>query len=380
MDARHEHRDLVSVYGAVALSWGKGRRCTESTFRTYVSRGDAPEPVTRVRRQPFWSRAQLGAWLAADVDQRRSAPVDPPALELADPGLLDVEEDSGDAVFAAQALERLPGVIAELEQIVGANRRRQEAVVERHQDAVLTSLSPGAIVEWAMASRRARADQQEIERLAGRVDRALPHLQAARGDLERTKQWIEQVRAWSTAVATDLAAERESRTADAWLRGLDEHLPLDGALPTVEYALADPSRVSYLINSGQGPWGAFAPEQKPLWGDLSPEERRAVDPGAIVLDGADFGYRWSIPIRAGEWRLSWHRSEMYFEFRSPHEDPIVLPLASIEPPATLLRDEIEWLAPFERIQSTPGAAGLLLREIELEDSVGWPGLRSEDDW
>lgn len=357
------------MYGAVALSWWKGRRCTESTFRTYVSRGDAPEPVTRVRRQPFWSRKQLEAWLAADVDQRRAAPVDPPALELADPSLLDVEEDSGDAIRAAQALEQLPGVIAELEQIVGANQRRQDAVVERHQDAVLTSLSPGAIVEWAMASRRARAEEQEIELLAGRVDRALPHLQAARGDLERTKQWIEQVRAWSTAVATDLAAERESRTADAWLRGLDDHLPLDGALTTVEYALADPARVSYLISSGQR-----------TWADLSPEERRAVEPGAIVLDGADFGYRWVIPIRAGEWRLSWRRSEMYFELRAPHEDPIVLPLASIEPPAALLRDEIEWLAPFERIQSTPGAAGLLLREIELEDSVGWPGLRSEDDW
>ena len=39
---------------------------------------------------------------------------------------------------------------------------------------------------------------------------------------------------------------------------------------------------------------------------------------------------------------------------------------------------MDWLAPFERVQSQRGALGLLLREIAEQEKMGWPSLVRED--
>ncbi len=40
-----------------------GRRIAPATFRSYVSRGQAPAAAVRIGREPLWQRSAINAWL-----------------------------------------------------------------------------------------------------------------------------------------------------------------------------------------------------------------------------------------------------------------------------------------------------------------------------
>ena len=46
--------NLITVADVVSRARVTGRIIAPSTWRAYVSRGQAPQPVTRVGREPLW--------------------------------------------------------------------------------------------------------------------------------------------------------------------------------------------------------------------------------------------------------------------------------------------------------------------------------------
>jgi hypothetical protein len=60
---------LLTVADVVIRARAVGRTIAPSTWRAYVSRHQAPQPVTRVGREPLWDVEMVEEWL---VGRRKS--------------------------------------------------------------------------------------------------------------------------------------------------------------------------------------------------------------------------------------------------------------------------------------------------------------------
>lgn len=355
-------KDLISIYGVVALARGAGHRLTDSSFRSYVSRGDAPAPATHYRRQPFWHREAVLGWLERRQDGRRAEAPHPPRLQLNITHELDIAPSIGDAELAEAALDQLPRIIKDSAELVGLNRQRKDTVARRLEQTPTTPWRLDTVLTKVRENRRIREDEAALAKFSDRLAEAETFHRAACDDYEATIQWLSAVQAWATSRAATVSAEREARQASEWMATLDDDVPTSDLTTTRAYADEDPSRVSYIVGSPK------------RWADMNAEERANVPESRIILTGADFAYTWRVPGHIGDWRLSWHRTHLYLERRNPTSRGLVLPLAEVPSAVGLLEYEIAWLRPFEQISNLSGATGLLLREIQLQDRVGWPLL------
>lgn len=355
-------KDLISIYGVVALARGAGHRLTDSSFRSYVSRGDAPVPATHYRRQPFWHREAVWGWLQRRQDGRRAEAPRPPRLQLGVTQELDLAPSIGDAELAEAALDQLPRIIKDSAELVGLNRQRKDTVAQRLEQAPKTPWRLDTALAKIRENRRIREDEAALAKFSDRLAEAEAFHRAACDDYEAAIQWLSTVQAWATFRTATVSAEREARQASEWMATLDDEVPTSEITTTRAYADEDPSRVSYIVGSPKH------------WADMDTKERANVPESRIILTGADFAYTWRVPGHSGDWRLSWHRTHLYLEKRSSTARGLVLPLAEVPSAVGLLDYEIAWLSPFEQISNLSGATGLLLREIQLQEKAGWPLL------
>lgn len=381
----------LTTYGALALASSYGTRITLATFRGYVSNGDAPAPERKVGRHPLWNQQEVRDW-ASKMKQRRGKVAEvgapnryvPEILEHFSPDVFDLTEarieEMSEAELIFHVYSSLPRLISNLQ---GSADRYERVTQDRLQEInqleeLPTGMSVAALWTWIIDSRKVRANRNELEVIYARHSEIIDLLRVAKKTHSACTAWLEALQSWSRWTELAQREAKEAKVLENWWGDLDSEAAewTKRVVNTRDYALEDPRRVSYVIERRPKDM------QYPVWSRMNDEERGAVPEHKLVLDGGDFGYDWEVPGCSGRWRLGWieRSGELYLERRLQGARGSVLPL--IKTPAAdggvSMFEVMDWLAPFERVQSQRGALGLLLREIAEQEKMGWPSLIHED--
>lgn len=383
----------VSVLGAVALAYSAARvKVTLSSFRSYVSRGDAPAPAFREGRQPFWDSAEVRKW-ANEYASRTQGPV----AEVEPPGplLLSSWREPGaeipgagkisDLERAYLALEQLPKVIDRYSAMAtGLAVRAQEFEEDLAMAPERPSFWANPAENWR-AARALRAVRDGMPALKGRHLEYEVLRDQATAELEHVAGWLERAVAWLPLRAEVRRRQQLHSAFDDWLlsAALESVLPRGAVQSTYEFAVADPARVSYLLGGSES--GGRS------WPTRHIASHPEIPQNSIVLAGVDFGFRWHVyeehgiaPAKStpgvansgGDWRIAWipETHELYAELRDSGTNGVHL--ITTVPEVATFESMLTWLSPFESIQRFPGAFGLLQQEIAIQKSTGWRGLAS----
>lgn len=384
----------LTTYGALALASSYGTRITLATFRGYVSNGDAPAPERKVGRHPLWNQEEVREW-ASGLKQRRGKVAEPEApghyvpeiLEHFSPDHFDLDEERIQEMSEAELIfhvyNALPRLIGNLEGSADRYERVTQDRLEKINglEELPTGMSVAALWTWIIDSRKIRASRNELEAIYARHSKIIDLLNVAKLTYSKCALWLESSQSWSRWTEMAQREAKEAKVLEDWWSSLDAEAAewTSRIVRTQDYALEDPRRVSYVLELRRK-IGEY-----PAWSRMNDEQRTAVPENKLVLDGADFGYRWEVPGWSGVWRLGWieRSGELYLERRLQGAHGSVLPLISTPAQGEGVRlDEVmDWLAPFERVQSQRGALGLLLREIAEQEKMGWPSLvRADNFW
>lgn len=379
----------VSTLGAIGQAYRIADvRTTLSSFRSYVSRGEAPAPAFKVGRQPFWDRQDIWTWAKkfAQKSPTRNAEAEPPgALALGQwthraLGSLPAPGEASDVERAYLALTHLPRYIAQCGQAEAHHGR----MAREQEEASLRVATPARTLAdhwdgWRLR-RQTAASSDAADTYRRWQQETRQAMAAAQRELGATQEWLTRVQAW-TAEQTVIRRRRETDTAfEGWLEAAAAQHRVSSAelIPTHVYAANDRHRIAYLMDAASGPNAE----------DLTFEALSKARRGSIALAGADFGYEWrvltehdpaflnrSVSEAAAGWRLSWNQctTEMYLERRKERVQPMVYPLTSLPTSATF-EAVVAWMEPFETLSRFPGAFGVLKQEIAIQEASGWVSL------
>lgn len=346
----------TSVYGALAVAHAHGVHLTESSFRSAVSRGKAPRPALSEGRQPYWQRSDITSWATGFTDGRRGErPPAPGALALRAPENLKGDV-SGELEQAYQAATQLPEEISNLEQTIAALEQRYQSITAPPEPTSKASKTgPLNLRELFKNARSARSDEQTLAWLTPYLDETRDELTSARHDLGRAIEWLPKAQAWIEWAQYRLTTRGEHGSFTRWLENQSAaHADTGRTVTVTDWIAEDDARVARTETTHSG------------------EPR-------TILNGADFGYSWTVPGIDRDCRMSWIQAtgELYLVNADPARQHIVRVIATI-PRGTSIDEMISWLEPFESIMDTPGAYGLLMLEIALQQTTDWAGARSQN--
>lgn len=388
-------RQPVSTLGAIALASQHAQvRVTLSSFRTYVSRGEAPAAVLREGRQPFWNPDDIRAWAEsfASRTQRQDGDIAPPPPLL----LSDWREVRGTAIPAAgeaselvrayAAREQLPSMIASFAKAEAAHATSAQIAQVELDEELDTGWSLSTLLANSRTLRAKRATREGLPLLLEAQRINAERRERATAELEHVEEWIAAAEEWVPARAEQRRRQDAQRAFEEWLQELGEQsrIPTTGLFDTRDFAILNPARVSYLTGNKA--------EDEPGWRQNAAEVLAGERGNGIVLAGADFGYKWLLEHDLedaagadnhdwgarggwdGRWRLSWAQEtgELYFETRTARRGLVAL--VGRIPDVAGFQAVYTWLAPFEALQRTRGAYALLMQEIQIQESTGWRGL------
>ncbi|PPF32672.1 hypothetical protein C5E05_19400 [Pseudoclavibacter sp. AY1H1] len=365
----------MSIYGAIAIAHSGGLDLTDSTFRSYASKGRAPRAVTHVGRQPFWNPDEIWPW-AKPADKRRDSEPDRPGpLELEALHLLaEPPEDELGQAYAA--LLQLPTIVDKLEAGTASHKEKYLRSARASMDPPIDSFTPASLARWFFASRRARQTREVTAEHLALTRLAQQEESTARSDLSRARAWLPKAAAWAEWAQQDLDLRADHVAFDRWLDSYAKQFqpPAHAFISVKEWCSQDPARVAYLHSDHS--YG----EPPTAWKRLDTTQQNLIAEDRIELAGADFGYRWRIPGQPLEHRLSWHEStgELYLCEALRRNGSKVLPLTQL-PAGTTLRQVMDWLLPFEQMIGHPSAFGLLSLELEVQRSTNWRSLSPLND-
>lgn len=388
-------RQPVSTLGAIALASQHAQvRVTLSTFRTYVSRGEAPAAVLREGRRPFWNPDDIRAWaesFASRTQGKDSDVAPPPPLQLSDwhevrGASIPVAAEASELVRAYAAREQLPSMIASFAKAEANHATSAQIEHDDLDEELYTGWSLSTLLANSRILRAKRATREGLPLLLEAQRINAERRERATAELEHVEEWIEAAEEWVPARAEQRRRQDTQRAFEEWLQELGEQsrIPTTGLFDTRDFAILNPARVSYLVGN--------RPEDEPGWRQNAAEVLAGERGDDIVLAGADFGNEWLLEhdledvveadshgwgVRGGwdgRWRLSWahETGELYFETRTARRGLVAL--VGRIPDVAGFQAVYTWLAPFEALQRTPGAYALLTQEIQIQESTGWRGL------
>lgn len=374
-------RDGLTLQQVLVVCAEAGRPLTESTFRTYVSKGNAPAPAHKEGRVPIWDAEQIAAWAAGElesVNSRHAAELYAQAHVAADASgplmlhsehliTLDLTLPTHEAVVKlekdlTERLGALEDAVTRMEQTLG---RRLTTEPEREVDGGTTLMR---ILRRWNGGRQDRARQAYLDQIAGHLAITRGARDAAAHDLPAVKSWIagllmwahdEQTRRHQQLLSEEVAAERAARELD-----------LTACVTEVEFVRADHRRLAW-----------FSCDR-----DIDRAQVLAMidaghDPQVYLgLGGADFGYRWRHDSTdnphwrdhaQGSWRVSWIDSTGELYAHSTHHHKVLL-LGVTRP--TTVETMIAWMLPLESQQSQRNSLALLAAAFREQQEAGFPNL------
>lgn len=374
----------IPIAGVLAILAQGAHPLAASTWRTYVSRGTAPQPASHIGVTPMWDAAVVQQWAdQREEDLAAAAGVLPPARPVrlrhtATHGIdLDPTLPAYEALDAAerQLRERYGAITADLPR----HHRALDRARADHQDALDGA---GTITQMAgQLTHLGRVGRTRViaEFAETRMASLLQLRDALKDDLDTIGPAVDRMLAWAKQRAVEKGLEAESsELAREWA---DRYIA-PGAIGRVysprDFVLEDPRRLARSSD----------PRLDGLIGDEAIEYLRTADHDiALVLEGVDFSYDWHLDepdmtkilddtnrylTPASLWRVSWipETHELYAE--ALHENRVWL-LAEDLPRAGQRQIET-WLNPFERCQRQRNSLPWLAREADQQRQDGWPAI------
>lgn len=372
---------LITLQQVLIACAEADRPLAANTFRTYVAKGLAPAPAHRQGRVALWEATQVRSWAAgglgslagqhaAELYARANPTADassPLAVRAEHLVRLDDTLSAHEAAVKLEAdlvdrLAMLADEVARIETLMGRQLAHQRASGPAEGAIV------GRILRRCKAAHEDRARQLYLQALAEQLAAARAGRDAAKANLTATRSWIAGLLVW--------AQNEQARRHKAVLEqeaAAERSLDLSGCVSEAQFVRQDHRRLAW-----------FTPD-----GELDRAEVLArIDAGAdpkvrLVLEGADFGYRWRLdgtdrPHRsgsaehaAGTWRVSWINSTSELYAHNPRHHQVLLLGAT---PPTSLSTMIAWLAPMERHQSQRNSLAMLAEAVTEQREAGFPNL------
>lgn len=383
----------LTVQQVVSVAAETGRPLAVSTFRTYVAKNQAPQPVRRAGRTPLWDEDQIRTW----IDQGRLAtlthdraleqwhadsatnpfPV-APLIELDPSHLVNLNAALPLHESIAQAEVDLEMRIVVLDEAVRhfeASLARTEAEGTAGQDLTWQAhrMTVATLLQRWKTIRLDRAIEQDRTLLQQRLFSVRRALDDARHDLRTCRGWTSELLRWADAqrarrIERLLSEEMEAERRDRALQGDEGRLYGSAA----DFVLEDARRCSYALSAGAA--------NRPIRAADVLEDLRATGStkATLVLAGGDFGYSWRHDgsdnpgySRPGQWRVSWIGSsgELYAEHRQ--HDKVWLVGTT---PAVAFERAVNWLAPLERRQDERNSLAVLFGAYAEQREAGFPAL------
>lgn len=353
----------LSIYGAIALAHSLGVHLTESSFRSAVSRERAPRAAFTENRQPYWDRQTIATWANSYTDGRRGdTPAAPGPLNLQAAHLLTGTPGS-DVEHAHHAIAQLPAIISDLERATTDQESAYARAAKNAEPPQLEDFTLKGIARLLRESRSARTTAQTLDTYAEHLTHAQALLDATRHDLDHANTWLTRAHAYTEWAAQQRHTRDQHATFTQWL---NQTPTIGHTTPIDTWIRDDPRRIAYINGHSK----------MRQWNDLTDHERDALPTDDIILNGADFGYKWHVPDINGTCRLSWisATNELYLVATPTPNPPNVTTLTTL-PNDTSLEAVIAWMNPFERaLHENPNAYGLLAREITYQNNTGWRSL------
>lgn len=381
MESPINEKPLLTISDVLARCVNSGRPLASSTFRTYVAKGKAPRPAGKQGNQPLWRESEIKTWLKNYADTRDEVEIihAPQKVRLHSEHGVELDPDISEHAAMKRAEQELQEQITALESAVSLRQshlddleeRKDKALTEDHVDVGFIA----RLIKNHDSQRRARTLQNWLELRQSEYQEIQQALLAAKHDLRVVQKWNEELLTW----AKYQEKEREEMALQAAFaqEQAKSVLSLDNALSVAEFVLEKPERLSFAYEVGGS---GHAPREEVL----QALREQGTYGAKVVLDGADFGYRYHLDatdrgeyMDDGQWRVSWTgnfktEGELYAELFFPQEEPLVLFIGPV--PETTLRKMIDWLIPFERRQRERNSLGLIAKAYQEQKEAGFPAL------
>lgn len=363
---------MLSVYGVVATAHRMGVHLTVPGFRSMVSRSEAPAPVERIGRQPFWDAGRIREWAGGPRGKRVEQPPKPGALVLQAPGLLQ-GEPQGEAAMAYAATRQLPHVIDRMRAVTAGLEEKYREVLEQSTTPP-PKFTWTRLIQWTEQMRTVRAAGEWSEEGWEELHAAGDVLRVARADLAAARAWLDTAGPWLEWARREERARADHEAFDAMLRGYMDHhgaLLAARAVPIKDWVSAQWPRLAYVLDSRGNMLPVSATEN---WATVPPDR--------VHLAGVDVSYNWELPdVWPHPSRLSWipATGDLYLvpAINREGSNPSVVPLAVLPHEADRrpsMKGVIEWLRPFEALSGEWGAVGLLAEELRVREQAQWWGV------
>lgn len=347
---------LLTTYGALSLANQAGFQTTLKSFRSYVSRTPEMSPAAREGRQPLFD-PKATFQFAAQMRGRRM-----PHQDATDPGPLVLHDyaavTEGRVVVGALKTPPVyaPGEANDITRAYRTHRALKRFLSDFPAVKGLPSLADLPSLRH-QAVRLGPGETPQTD--AQRQEMLLDLWRCALEDWETLEAWIPAAQAWAKAWEELNSQLETSPSFEAWLRevGAEASFTATEAIPAEEFAQAN------------------------RWRQPTNRPHRDPDTGQWNLEGHDISRFWLVDLQdqsaghqSAECVLTFNEEtkELFFE-ESPKDGHRVFLLATLPRPATFWAVR-QWAQTFTWLKRIPGAAGLLRKEIDVQEAIGWRGL------